>query len=77
MCATRRKSYDHLYKVVLIGDAFVGKTALMDRYAHKRFGDWYEITIGVAFAARVIQYANRTVKLQIVRPQDGNARATA
>ncbi|XP_020289816.1 ras-related protein Rab-24-like isoform X2 [Pseudomyrmex gracilis] len=44
-------------KVVLLGNATVGKTSLMERYIHDTFNDSrpYQNTIGTVFAAKRIQ----------------------
>lgn len=39
--------YDFLFKVVLIGNSGVGKSALMSRYVEETFTDSYKATIGV------------------------------
>ena len=41
------KSYsDKEYKVVLVGNAAVGKTSIVDKYMRGHFEDAYQVTIG-------------------------------
>lgn len=40
------KSYDHLFKLLLIGDSGVGKTCLIIRFAEDHFSRTYISTIG-------------------------------
>ena len=35
------------YKVIIIGDKFVGKTALLERFVNKVFSAQYKATIGL------------------------------
>eukprot|EP00928_Gymnodinium_smaydae_P018569 TRINITY_DN1706_c0_g1_i1.p1 TRINITY_DN1706_c0_g1~~TRINITY_DN1706_c0_g1_i1.p1 ORF type:complete len:216 (+),score=39.14 TRINITY_DN1706_c0_g1_i1:191-838(+) len=57
---------DHLYKVVLVGDATVGKTHLLSRYVKGILPKAPTATIGVEFATRTIPLAiGGTVKAQI------------
>lgn len=49
----------------MAGDAGVGKRALVNRWGFNQFeGPRF---IGVEFASRAVEYANRTVKLYAVR----------
>jgi len=58
--------YDHLYKVVLVGDATVGKTHLLSRYIKGTLPKAPTATIGVEFATRMVPLAvGGTVKAQI------------
>merc|ERR1712187_498264 len=58
--------YDHLYKVVLVGDATVGKTHLLSRYIKGTLPKAPTATIGVEFATRIVPLAvGGTVKAQI------------
>lgn len=40
------KAYDHLFKLLLIGDSGVGKTCLIIRFAEDSFNNTYISTIG-------------------------------
>jgi len=58
--------YNHLYKVVLVGDATVGKTHLLSRYVKGTLPKAPTATIGVEFATRIVPLAvGGTVKAQI------------
>eukprot|EP01083_Nonionella_stella_P270998 917953_1 len=59
------REYDHLFKLVLIGDATVGKTSLLLRFADDSFKDNYISTIGVDFRFRTLTINGDLVKLQI------------
>jgi len=63
--ANIKRDYDHLFKLVLIGDSGVGKSCLLLRFADDSFTDSYISTIGVDFRFRTITIAKKTVKLQI------------
>ena len=57
--------YDYLFKVIVVGDGAVGKTALTIRFAEGRFQDHYKMTIGVDFAIKMVSIGQKRVKLQI------------
>ncbi|KAI9914889.1 hypothetical protein PsorP6_007908 [Peronosclerospora sorghi] len=59
------RDYDHLFKLVLIGDSGVGKSCLLLRFADDAFTESYITTIGVDFRFRTVKIDNKTVKLQI------------
>ena len=59
------REYDHLFKLVLIGDSGVGKSCLLLRFADDNFTDSYISTIGVDFRFRTVKILDKTVKLQI------------
>lgn len=44
--AVPKKAYDLLFKLLLIGDADVGKTCILYRYAHDTFSTTFISTIG-------------------------------
>jgi Ras-related protein Rab-11A len=56
---------DYLFKVVLIGDAGVGKSNLLSRFTRNEFNLESKSTIGVEFATRSVQVEGKTIKSQI------------
>mmetsp|Transcript_37630 Transcript_37630/g.84094 ORF Transcript_37630/g.84094 Transcript_37630/m.84094 type:complete len:201 (-) Transcript_37630:123-725(-) len=60
-----KRDYDHLFKLVLIGDSGVGKSCLLLRFADNAFTDSYISTIGVDFRFRTVKVEKSTIKLQI------------
>jgi len=57
--------YDHLFKLVLVGDSGVGKTSLLLRFMDDQFTTSYISTIGVDFRFKRIELDGQVVKLQI------------
>lgn len=51
----RAKEYDHLLKVILVGDEGAGKSSLMQRYTDNVFQFSYVSTIGVDFKIRTLE----------------------
>jgi small GTP-binding protein len=63
---TRDEDYDFLYKIVIIGEAGVGKTHLLSRYIKGNLPKNPTSTIGVEFATRTVPLpSGGTVKAQI------------
>ena len=57
--------YDYLFKVILIGNTGVGKSALMLRYTDRTFCDSYISTIGVDFKVKTLSIDGLNIKIQI------------
>eukprot|EP01084_Bolivina_argentea_P142260 249937_1 len=57
--------YDYLFKLLVIGDSGVGKTALMERFTDDSFGHAYISNIGVDFKIITKEIYNKRCKLQI------------
>ncbi|CAH2313214.1 ras-related Rab-43 [Pelobates cultripes] len=57
--------YDFLFKIVLIGDAGVGKTCVVQRFKSGMFVERQGNTIGVDFTMKTIEIQGKRIKLQI------------
>jgi len=53
------------FKVILLGDSGVGKTALIVRYVNQNFSSQYKATIGADFFTKEIQVDGKLVTFQI------------
>lgn len=53
--------YDFLFKVVMIGDSGVGKSNLLMRYTKGDFNIESKTTIGVEFATKTVETADKRV----------------
>lgn len=62
---TSCEPYQYLYKIVVIGDAGVGKSCLLQRFADSTFDEGSASTIGVDFRIQSIRLGEENVKLQI------------
>ncbi|XP_055542622.1 ras-related protein Rab-35 [Wyeomyia smithii] len=59
------REYDHLFKLLIIGDSGVGKSSLLIRFSDNTFSGSYITTIGVDFKIRTVSINGERVKLQI------------
>jgi small GTP-binding protein len=58
-------SYDFTWKIMMLGDADVGKTSLTIRYISGFFLEDLKLTIGVDFYSKTTIFNKKKVKLQI------------
>eukprot|EP01088_Endostelium_zonatum_P020513 TRINITY_DN7605_c0_g1_i1.p1 TRINITY_DN7605_c0_g1~~TRINITY_DN7605_c0_g1_i1.p1 ORF type:complete len:223 (-),score=35.30 TRINITY_DN7605_c0_g1_i1:27-695(-) len=65
MADTKGRAYDHLIKLLLIGDSGVGKSCLLSRFADDIFVSGWITTIGIDFKIRTIELDGKKIKLQI------------
>ncbi|XP_075753760.1 ras-related protein Rab-8B isoform X2 [Pelodiscus sinensis] len=63
--AKMAKTYDYLFKLLLIGDSGVGKTCLLFRFSEDAFNTTFISTIGIDFKIRTIELDGKKIKLQI------------
>ena len=56
---------DYVFKIIIVGDAGVGESCLLRRFADQSFTDNYINTIGVDFKVRTLEIYGKTVKLNI------------
>jgi len=57
--------YDHLIKLLLLGDSAVGKSSLLMRFCESRFDNNHVLTIGVDFKWKKVTRNERKLKLQV------------
>lgn len=53
------------YKIVFLGDQYVGKTSLINRFMNDAFVQDYTATVGIDFLSKVMHLEDKTVKLQL------------
>ena len=58
-------TYDYTFKILLLGDANVGKTSFAKRYCYNLFNPSERMTIGVDFHVKTIEINDKKIKLQI------------
>ena len=59
------ENYEMMFKVVLVGDSFVGKTNIMSKYLKNEFHEDSKATVGVEFGSRQFNIEGHVVKAQI------------
>jgi small GTP-binding protein len=57
--------YDYTFKLMMLGDASVGKTSLTLRYISGFFMEDLKLTIGVDFYSKTTLFNEKKVKLQM------------
>mmetsp|Transcript_7741 Transcript_7741/g.22032 ORF Transcript_7741/g.22032 Transcript_7741/m.22032 type:complete len:197 (+) Transcript_7741:180-770(+) len=57
--------YDHLVKLLLLGDSAVGKSSLLMRFCESRFDENFVLTIGVDFKWKQVERNGKKLKLQV------------
>ena len=58
-------SFDYLFKIVLIGDAGVGKTCVVQRFKSGTFLERQHSTIGVDFTMKTLDVDGKRVKVSL------------
>eukprot|EP00434_Breviolum_minutum_P019983 symbB.v1.2.017627.t1/scaffold1340.1/size241236/12 len=57
--------YDHLVKLLLLGDSAVGKSSLLMRFCESKFDANFVLTIGVDFKWKQVERNQRKLKIQV------------
>ena len=63
--STEQNEYTMLFKIVIIGDTYVGKTNILSRYISNEFDPNSNSTIGVELTTKTYNFDNNDVKVQI------------
>ena len=58
-------NYEFMFKVVLVGDSFVGKTNIMSKYLKNEFHEDSKATVGVEFGSKQFNVEGHSIKVQI------------
>ena len=56
---------DYSFKILVIGDAAVGKSALLLRFTDDAYRSDYTSTIGIDFSTRLVRVGGKVIKLEI------------
>jgi Ras-related protein Rab-2A len=59
------KSETFLFKYIIIGDSFVGKSKILLRYTNNSYNENFVITIGAEFGAKTINIDGQEIRIQI------------
>ena len=59
------RNYDNLFKILIIGNSAVGKTAFLTRFTDDIFNSGFCSTIGIDFRIKTVHKDGRKIKLQV------------
>jgi Ras-related protein Rab-1A len=57
--------FDHIFRVLFVGDESVGKTSILKRYIDHLFSDIYIPTPGIDFRISTVKLDKKVIKLQL------------
>lgn len=57
------QEFDHLFKLIVIGDSGVGKSCLMHRVTTNEFIEDHDVTVGVEFGTLLLKIDDVRIKL--------------
>ena len=55
----------NFYKILVIGDVAVGKTALVNRIVYNSFSEKYKATLGCEFGIKMMNVDGKDVRIQL------------
>ncbi len=56
-------SYDYTFKIIILGEGAVGKTASITRFVKNLFRGEYKVSIGVEFLLKDLEIDNKIIRL--------------
>lgn len=59
------ETYDYKLKICIIGDSMTGKSALLNRFINNSYYNDNNITIGIDFKSKAMDYEGKKIKLMI------------
>lgn len=59
------ENYEMIFKIVLIGDSFVGKSNILSKYLKNEFNEDSKATVGVEFGSKATTIEGHSIKVQI------------
>eukprot|EP00922_Rhytidocystis_sp_ex-Travisia-forbesii_P019962 GHVS01029454.1.p1 GENE.GHVS01029454.1~~GHVS01029454.1.p1 ORF type:complete len:210 (+),score=15.80 GHVS01029454.1:210-839(+) len=59
------RNYDHLFKILIVGESGVGKSSILLRFTDDEFNDKQLSTIGVDFKVKYMSLGGRRLKLAV------------
>ena len=57
--------YDYLFKLILVGDSYVGKTNILSKYIKNEFNQSTKSTVGVEFGTKILKIEDKIIKAQV------------
>lgn len=63
--STSDKDLDYIFKIIFLGDSFVGKTNIVLKFYSNTFSSNSKSTVGVEFYAKVMHHDNKNIKVQL------------
>jgi len=58
-------NFDYMYKILIVGNSGVGKTAFLVRYCDETFSPSFVATVGIDFKVKTLFRQDKRIKLQI------------
>lgn len=58
-------NFDHLYKILLVGNSGVGKSSILQRFTEDKYPAHHVPTIALDFRSKILELCGKQVKLQI------------
>lgn len=65
MEAFAAKPFDYLFKINMVGDSWVGKTSMINRFMKDSIQIGSQATIGLDFQIKTIEIESKIIKLQV------------